>query len=86
MTRCKAWSPSVLRNHGPRYCDDGWRCPGHPDWKPWEPRRALRKNVSTDGIRIAEGDRKILIVGFLACADASGRRPNLYPDYRRSGR
>lgn len=35
--RCKRFPP--------RYADDGVRCAGHPEWKPWEPRRVLREDL-----------------------------------------
>lgn len=44
--KAKGWSVSDGRAKGilPRYCDDGVRCPGHPDWKSLDGHRALDAN------------------------------------------
>ena len=39
--------PNPWRARNPRlaFCDDAERCPGHKDWRPHEPRRALLRNT-----------------------------------------
>lgn len=50
--------PHLMVYGAKRWADDGFKCPGHPDWFPTEPRRQLRsERCSIDLGLIAVGGR-----------------------------